>query len=220
MDTSSIRRTHGPTVHYRATYQADSQGIFEWISSEDRLLLTSPTAADYGALAGAGWFHLAAMPMEAHEVGVEAGRAAGVPMSLDPHEEYVTGYEERLRALSEGRRVHAERTRGPTPFSGSRGAGTAPVRLRGGGTSRRLAARRSSPSSSGRSDPSCASMDGRSTCARRWCGSWIQTGAGDAYCGGFIVGSLLSGSAVIAAACGTVAAGETVGIDGGVRRRP
>ena len=45
------------------------------------------------------------------------------------------------------------------------------------------------------------------------------TGAGDAYCGGFIVGSLLSGSAVIAAACGTVAAGETIGIGGGVRRR-
>ena len=31
VDTSSIRRTHGPTVHYRATYQADGSRIFEWI---------------------------------------------------------------------------------------------------------------------------------------------------------------------------------------------
>ena len=51
---------------------------------------------------GATWLHLAAMPIEAQEVGVAAGRAAAVPMSIDPHEEYVVGVEARVRAMVKG----------------------------------------------------------------------------------------------------------------------
>ena len=37
------------------------------------------------------------------------------------------------------------------------------------------------------------------------------TGAGDAYCGGFVAGWLATGSPAVAAACGTIAAGEMIG---------
>jgi hypothetical protein len=33
------------------------------------------------------------MPIEAQEVGVAAARAAGIPVCLDPHEEYIRGFE-------------------------------------------------------------------------------------------------------------------------------
>src|SRR5260221_491309 len=107
VDVSHIRRTEGPTVHYRVTNRSDGTRLYEWISAEDRLLLTSPEATDFGsatggALQGAAWLHVAAMPIEAQEVAVAAGRATGVPVSLDPHEEYVVGFEARLAALVEG----------------------------------------------------------------------------------------------------------------------
>jgi hypothetical protein len=40
------------------------------------------------------------------------------------------------------------------------------------------------------------------------------TGAGDAYCGGFVAGWIATQSPVVAAACGTVAASEIIGAFG------
>ena len=40
------------------------------------------------------------------------------------------------------------------------------------------------------------------------------TGAGDAYCGGLVAGWLATGDPVVAAACGTISAGETIGAFG------
>jgi hypothetical protein len=46
------------------------------------------------------------------------------------------------------------------------------------------------------------------------------TGAGDAYCGGFVVGWLVTGDPAIAAACGSVAAAETIGMFGAFGEGP
>ena len=43
------------------------------------------------------------------------------------------------------------------------------------------------------------------------------TGAGDAFCGGFVVGWLTTGDARVAAACGTVSAADTIGAFGAFR---
>jgi ribokinase len=46
------------------------------------------------------------------------------------------------------------------------------------------------------------------------------TGAGDAYCGGFVVGWLVTGSAVVAAACGTISAADMIGRFGAFTDEP
>jgi sugar/nucleoside kinase (ribokinase family) len=210
IDTSRIRHVPGPTVHYRVVYRAEGSRVFEWVSAEDRLALTSPTAADYAGLEAAAWLHLAAMPIEAQEVGIAAGRVAGVPISLDPHEEYLEGYEERMAAMVEGvaflpselevRLLFPDLDRlAPLPF-----AFAAAERLDTWHPTLvaiKLAARGSVVRWQGRSvhvpAPRVDVVD--------------STGAGDAYCGGFVAGWLATGSPAVAAACGTIAAGEIVG---------
>jgi sugar/nucleoside kinase (ribokinase family) len=219
IDVSSVRSTDGPTVHYRVTYAAGGGRTFEWLCAEERLLLTSPVAADYAALAGAGWLHLAAMPIEAQEVGVRAGRAAGVPISIDPHEEYVVGFEDRLRPLVEGTVFMPSELEArllfpdlamvdPLEFGfafaeGLDGWRPALVTVKLGGLG------------------SVVRVNGRSLHVPALRAPVVDpTGAGDAYCGGFVMGWLVSGDPYVAAACGTVAAAETIGAVGAFREGP
>jgi sugar/nucleoside kinase (ribokinase family) len=210
IDTSRIRAVAGPTVHYRVTNFADGRREYRWISPENRLLGTSPETADYAALDGAGWLHLAAMPIEAHEVGVRSARAAGLPYSLDPHEEYVRGYEARIQAMVEGSVflpselearllfpdleasrpldvgfMAAERLDDWRPASVVVKLGELGSVVRRDGHSFHVPA------------PAVPVVD--------------STGAGDAYAGGFVAGLLATGDPRVAAACGTVVAAETVG---------
>jgi ribokinase len=215
VDTGRLRRVDGATVHYRVTNAPDGSRRYEWISSADRLLLTSPGVVDYADLDGADWLHLAAMPIEAHEVGIAAARAAGVRYSVDPHEEYVLGFEERLRPLVRGAvflpselevgllfadlrtgdRVHraedaAERLVG-ADWQASLVAvklGEVGVLVRSGERSVHVPA-----------EPA-AVVD--------------TVGAGDAWCGAFIAAWLATGSPEVAAACGNVAAADTIGAFG------
>ena len=213
VDVSHVRRTDGPTVHYRVTYRSDGSRSFEWISTEDRLLRTSPSAADYGPLAGAAWLHVAAMPIEAQEVGVAAGRAAGVSISLDPHEEYVVGFETRLASLVEGATFMPSELEARLLFPDL--DATDGLAL-GFAAAERLDAWR----------PTLVAIKlGALGSIVRWRGRSVHvpvpavrvvdpTGAGDAYCGGFVAGWLATGSPEVAAACGTIAAGETIGAFG------
>ena len=214
VDVSHIRGTEGPTVHYRVTNRSDGTRLYEWLSSEDRLLLTSPEAADFGTasdgpLLGAAWLHVAAMPIEAQEVAVAAGRAAGVPVSLDPHEEYVAGFESRLARLVEDVAFMPSELEARLIFPD---IDAADARAFGFAAAERLDDWR----------PSLVAVKlGALGSVVRWGGRSTHlpapvvpvvdsTGAGDAYCGGFIAGWLATESPEVAAACGTVAAAETM----------
>lgn len=220
VDTTSVRAVPGPTVHYRVTYAADGGRTFEWLGPEERLLLTSPGERDYAALGGAAWLHLAAMPMAAHEVGVAAARRAGVNVSVDPHEEYVVGFEDRLRAIVAGAVFLPSELEARLLFpdlahlvgvdfgfaAAERLDAWAPavVAVKQGplGSVVRVARR----SSHVPAQPNLSVVD--------------PTGAGDAYCGGFVVGWLRTGDPIVAAACGTVAAAETIGTFGAFSAAP
>jgi sugar/nucleoside kinase (ribokinase family) len=222
IDLTHVRATDGPTVHYRVTNAADGSRIYEWISAPERLLETSPTTRDYGALAGADWLHLAAMPIEAQEAGVAAGRAAGVPISLDPHEEYVAGFEDRIRRMVAGTafmpselevRLLFPDLAADHPGDPGTLALAAAERLDDWHPSLvvvKLGALGSVVRVGGRSLPVPAPN----------VGVVDSTGAGDAFCGGFVVGWLATGDARVAAACGTVSAADTIGAFGAFRTDP
>jgi sugar/nucleoside kinase (ribokinase family) len=219
IDTTHVRITEGPTVHYRVIYGVDGARTFQWVGAEERLLQTSPVGTDYSALADAEWLHVAAMPIEAQHAGIAAGRAAGVPISLDPHEEYVVGYEDQLRALADGVVFMPSELEArllfpdidvadPVDF-----AKAAAERLDAWGSSVvaiKLGRR-----------GSVVRVDGRSTHVPALSTNVVDpTGAGDAYCGGFVVGWLATGDAAAAAACGTVAGSETIGRFGAFSEDP
>jgi ribokinase len=211
IDTDHVRSTAGPTVHYRCTYAMDGARQFEWVGASERLLLTSPAAADYGAvLPTADWLHIAAMPIEAQEVAVAAGRAAGVSISLDPHEEYVVGFESRLRALLDGvvfmpSELEARLLFPDLDIADAVAFGAAAAeRLDAWGPSM-TAVKLGERGSVVRSDGRSAHVPARPMAVVD------PTGAGDAYCGGFVVGWLTTQDAEVGAACGSVAAAETIG---------
>jgi sugar/nucleoside kinase (ribokinase family) len=213
IDVEHVRRTAGPTIHYRVSYTSDVDRIFEWISSPDRLILTSPVAADYGALAGAAWLHVAAMPIEAQEVGVAAARAAGIPVSLDPHEEYIRGYEPRLATMVAGITFMPSDLEARLLFpdldavEGLEFGFAAAERLDDWGPA--LTAIKLGPNGS------VVRQAGRSVHVPATAVRVVDpTGAGDAYCGGFIAGWLATRSPEVAAGCGAVAAGEAIGTFG------
>jgi len=219
IDTSRIRAVAGPTVHYRVTNYDDGSREYRWISPASRLAATSPDTSDYAALGGASWLHLAAMPIECQEIGVAAARAAGISYSLDPHEEYVVGFEPRIRAMVEGavflpselemRLLYPDLEQLPALDFAARAAA-------------RLDAWR----------PALVAIKlGSLGSLVRWGGRSVHvpaptmhvvdpTGAGDAYCGGFAAGWLATGDPRVAAACGTVAAGEVIGRFGALGPEP
>jgi sugar/nucleoside kinase (ribokinase family) len=210
IDITHVRETEGPTVHYRVTYNPDGTRTFEWVGPEERLLLTSPESDDYAGVRSADWLHVAAMPIEAQEVAVAAARAAGTPISLDPHEEYIIGFEGRVRALVkdvvfmpselEARLLFPDlRRTDPIDF-----ALDAAERLDEWGP-RMTAIKLGSLGSVVRAEGRSVHVPAVEVPAVD------PTGAGDAYCGGFVVGWLVTGSTVLAAACGTIAAADMIG---------
>jgi sugar/nucleoside kinase (ribokinase family) len=213
IEAARIRETVGPTVHYRVTYAEDGSRTFDWLGPEERLRLTSPTAADYAMLPGADWLHLAAMPIEAQEIGAAAARAAGVPMSLDPHEEYVIGFEHRLRSLVKGAVFLPSELEARLIFPDIDVADPVGFGLT---AAERLDAWHPSMVAVKLGDRgSVVRSEGRSIHVPALPTSVVDpTGAGDAYGGGFVVGWLVTHDAVVAAACGAVAAAETIGTFG------
>jgi ribokinase len=210
IDASRIRHVPGPTVHYRVTYGAEGSREFEWVSGDDRLALTSPSAADYTGLETARWLHLAAMPIESQEVGIEAGRRAGIPMSLDPHEEYVVGFEDRLGRLVEGVAFLPSELEVRLLFPHL--DALPPVSFAFAAAERLDAWHPMIVAIKLAAHGSVVRWQGRSVHVPAQPVDVVDpTGAGDAYCGGFVAGWLATGSPAVAAACGTIAAGEMIG---------
>ena len=210
IDTSKIRGVPGPTVHYQVTNFADGTREYRWISPETRLAATSPQTADYAALEGSAWLHIAAMPVENQELGVRAAREARVPYSLDPHEEYVRGFEPRLQAMVEGAAFLPSELEARLLFPDLESLGPVDFAFT---AAQHLDAWR----------PFLVAIKlGSLGSVVRWGGRAVHvpapfvnvidsTGAGDAWCGGFVVGWLATLDARVGAVCGTVAAGEIIG---------
>lgn len=202
IDVGDIRRVPGPTVHYRVSYDADGQRVFEHLTPPARLDDLSPTGAELSAIEAARWVHVAAMPIERQAEAVRRAKGAGVPFSLDPHEEYVTGYESQLGELIHGGVFLPSELEVSLLFPGL-SIDEALARFSSLG-SRAAAVKRGALGS-------CVG-------ARQW--TWSvpalpvpvmdPTGAGDAYCGGFIAGFLTTSSALGGAACGTVSAAHII----------
>ena len=210
IDTSRIRGVTGPTVHYRVTNFEDGTREYRWISPESRLAATSPEAADYEALQGAAWLHLAAMPMACQEVGVRAARAAGVGYSLDPHEEYVRGFEGRLEAMVEGAVFMPSELEVRLLFPDLDELG--PVDLAFAAAQRLEAWQPAFVAIKLGSLGSVVRWGGRNVHVPAPYAKVVDsTGAGDAYCGGFVAGWLATADPRVGAVCGTIAAGEIIG---------
>jgi ribokinase len=224
IDMSRVRAVEGPTVHYRVTNGPEGERVYEWISSEDRLLATSPAQEDYSkALDGADWLHVAAMPIEPQETAVDAARAASVGVSLDPHEEYIVGYETR---------VHRMVDHGPCFMPSELEARLLLPELasRYGDDGLAFATDAAERFTEWSAPVVAIKLGSLGSVVRFAWRTWHvpalrvpvvdPTGAGDAYCGGFLVGLALSGDARIAGACGTVSAAETLGSFGAFPDRP
>jgi sugar/nucleoside kinase (ribokinase family) len=197
-----IRAMPGPTVHYRVTYDAEGQRVFEHLTPPERLDELSPTGAELDALETAGWVHVAAMPIERQAEAVNRANSAGVPFSLDPHEEYVSGYQSQLSELIAGGVFLPSELELNLLWPGvSMEEALARFAKLG---SRAAAIKRGV-------EGSCAGMQQRTWSVPSLPVSVVDpTGAGDAYCGGFVAGFLATSSALGGAACGTVAAAHIV----------
>ncbi len=209
--TSLVIPAPGPTVHYRVTYPIGGERTFEHLTPPERLAELSPGADDLALVRDAGWLHVAAMPIEHQALAVARGRELGIGVSLDPHEEYVAGHRTTLGGLIGGSVFLPSElevgllfpdlaaaldglalARGAARRLERMGARLVAVKLgvqgsliRAGGLERHLPA-----------------LDVRVV---------DPTGAGDAYCGGFIAGLLATGSPLAATACGTISAALVIG---------
>ena len=103
LDTTGLVSWTGPTIRYWAIYEWDGRRHFIQRNAEDRLEALSPEPGDlpphYGSAARA--FHVAAIPFGQVDRLVRA--AALLPsaplITLDTHEDFVTGYQDRLTCL-------------------------------------------------------------------------------------------------------------------------
>lgn len=196
----------GPTIHFRIAYRTADDRTFEHLTSVDRLDILSPGGQEVVTLGDAPWVHIAAMPIAQQVSIVEACRRMGVEYSLDPHEEYVAPYRAELRALLNAGTFLPSELEADLLFPDfatvsdprARAQRVAAACTRCGATTAaiKLGALGSYVVSRGRgwNVPAVpvASVD--------------PTGAGDAYCGGFIAGMVATGLPLAAAACGTLSA--------------
>jgi ribokinase len=208
--TDLIRRAPGPTVHYRVVDDAAGERTYLHLTDEDRLAATSPAARDYAQIGSWAWLHLAAMPIDAQRTGIAAAREAGVPVSLDPHEEYILGYEPLVRDLVRGTAFMPSELEVNLLFPDLADlvdelerATAAAARLEKLGpawSAIKIGARGSLLDVAGRlchvPALSIEVVD--------------QIGAGDAFCGGLIAGLVATSSLLAGAACGAVSAAHAI----------
>jgi sugar/nucleoside kinase (ribokinase family) len=219
IDVTHVRAVPGPTIHYRITNAPSGERIYEWVGDPDRLEATSPEASDYSALEGAAWLHIAAMPIAAQTVAVEAARRAGVPYSLDPHEEYVIGDERVVRALVRGAAFMPSELEVRLLFPDL--LGLEPLACAQAAVERLDAWEPAFVAVKVGELGAYVRVDGRDVHVPAATIDVVDsTGAGDAFCGGFVSGWLATGSARVAAACGAVSAAGVMGAFGAFAEGP
>lgn len=104
IDLTQLHSVDGPTVRNWVIYEADGRRHWCYRTDPARSLETAPQPADLSAalLARASVVHLAAMPLpnaEALVAHIRAANAAAL-ITLDTHEDWIEGYQDRLLALA------------------------------------------------------------------------------------------------------------------------
>jgi cytidine kinase len=209
IDISGIRRCTGPTVHYRILYESANDRQFIHITPPGRLAELSPESADLPpTYRSAAVYHVAAMPTLLQTALFADFTLHGATVSLDPYEEDVAEYIDALLGM-----FHQGITFLPSelevdlildalgnadsrrdPFEAAawfceQGCQLVSIKLGEMGSLTRLA-----------DDERLYRLPALSTRVVD------PTGAGDAFCGGFLAGMILYRSPLLAAACGTVSA--------------
>ncbi len=103
LDVAGIQSVAGPTIRYWIIYEWDGRRHFIFRTPEERFAALSPWPDDVPAAytSAARAIHVAALPIDQAEALVRAAAALGARplVTLDTHEDFVAGYQERLAAL-------------------------------------------------------------------------------------------------------------------------
>ncbi len=205
-----LRRVAGPTVHYRITNTDSDERQYEHLTPERRLHELSPQGPDLDAVSGASWLHVAAMPIDLQAAAISRCRAERVRYSLDPHEEYIVGYEGQLRDLIRGSVFMPSELEVAIMFPDLAGD-QPPSALAEAAASRLLDMGACSVAIKlGARGCFVADPGYRAALPARPIVVVDSTGAGDAFCGGFLAGYLRTGSPLLGAVCGTISAAHVV----------
>jgi len=104
IDLTSVTAVPGPTVRNWVVYEADGRRRWLYRTDESRAGQVAPAPDDLapGLITRASVVHVAAMPLPNAEMLVRAVRAqnAAAILTLDTHEDWVEGYQDRLLQLA------------------------------------------------------------------------------------------------------------------------
>ncbi len=205
-----LRRVAGPTVHYRITNTDSDQRQYEHLTPAQRLHELSPQGPDLDAVSGARWLHVAAMPIDLQAGVISRCRAEQIGYSLDPHEEYIEGHETRLRDLIRGSVFMPSELEVALMFPDL--ANDQPPKVMAQAAASRLLGigARSVAIKLGASGCFVADRTNQAALAALPIVVVDSTGAGDAFCGGFLAGYLRTSSLLVGAVCGTISAAHVV----------
>jgi ribokinase len=205
----TLRIVAGTSVHYRITNMPDGGREYHHLTPERRLHELSPQGDDLDTVSGASWVHVAAMPLELQEGVIARCRAQGVPFSLDPHEEYIVGYETRLRDLVSGGVFMPSELEVGLMFPD---LASLPPGVLAQAAAERLLEMGARTVAIKLGDVGCLVADAGHRVALPVLPLVLvdSTGAGDAFCGGFVAGYLRTSSLLVAAVCGTLSAAHVV----------
>lgn len=205
-----IRTLPGPTVHYRITNAKSGERLYEHLTPVQRLHELSPQGPDLDGVRCAGWVHVAAMPIDLQRALITRCRAEQVPYSLDPHEEYIIGYEKQLGDLIKDSIFTPSELELALLFP-DLADGQPPRVVAQKAASRLLAIGAVAVAIKlGTSGSFVASSSYQAALPSLPTLVVDSTGAGDAFCGGFLAGYLRTGSLLLGALCGTVSAAHVI----------
>src|SRR5579875_289976 len=209
IDTAGIRRCSGPTVHYRILYESANDRRFIHLTPPDRLAELSPESEDLPvAYRGAAAYHVAAMPTPLQGALVAAFIRQGALVALDPYEEDVADCIDTL----------LEMLRRGVIFLPSELEVDLIASALGEASSRQDCVEAATRFCMQGCPLVSIKLGERGSLTRSAQGGHLYrlpvfpaqvvdpTGAGDAFCGGFLAGLICYGSPLVATACGTVSA--------------
>jgi len=206
-----IRTAPGPTVHYRITNTESGERRYEHVTPKRRLHELSPQGPDLDTIHRAGWVHVAAMPIDVQEAVISRCRAERVPYSLDPHDEYIAGYDKNLSDLIKDSIFMPSRLELELLFPDLADEPTTDVIARAA-ANRLLAMGARAVAMKLGADGSFVAEPGHQTAVPAVPTTAVDsTGAGDAFCGGFLAGYLKTSSLLLGAVCGSVSAAQVIG---------
>lgn len=209
ISTDAVRTVAGPTVHYRITNGPGGEREYEHLTPPACLDDLSPQGAELDAIRSARWLHVAAMPIEFQAAAIARSRELGIPYSLDPHEEYVRGFEDQLRGLIRGGLFAPSQLEAELLFPDL--AASAPLTAASEAAGRLLSmGARVVIVKLGEDGSLIRDQSGWAHLPALPVPVLDTTGAGDAYCGGFLAAYLSTGSPLAGAVCGTVSAAHVI----------